>query len=710
MRRIASGIVAASLAAGCGAASLAPFGQIENPAALALHEPSGLLFIASLGSDELRVFDAREESFLTAPAGLFPLSIPTVRSPDALAAAGRYVFVLSRAGGEIGFVDTRVPVGGAGPRSVDVGGAPLTLPLDMVATDLIALEGAWPWERDGLADHALAIGVDGESGGLLVALRPPVVGEEGEIVRLPLPEAVLELPGIYPSSIALDPSGVTARSLRGPAGEPIADCRTLAIADGRLAPGHEPAIWLTRVRIDSDGNLSVAPLDPARRMVVRVPLELPDGTIEERVAPVRQVAFAPAPLTDASLAAIAADPCTSRSGRLYAVLDVSYCGGVAVCPDVAVIDLLPEGPALATDAITGGPALYDLPSTALRVTAIDGPFSLPGAWSPIEFDEAGRGLRLTSVPSLALIAASDGVVYYLHGGFGSWLVGPTPDDRAPTDPVFPVDAEPGPPGLVGSVVRIDPGARGTDPALPTIGFPAGSRPRDERWTAGYLAPLPGLERVGRIGSIGEDGILWAPAGISFAGEVPVQANAEEPRLADRLVPVTGGQEVCEGFPVVEVGVAADGRSFVRVDRTAGFANGEGCLLDALELDVLPPLEQPFWLDGEVTGFLGRFAAGTPDDRQTRLIAADGIPLFTFTPAAGEIPPGARWRFTTTDGLAWYGADAEEIGEFPTAMVPWLRSGPRPGRDPVWRVFLTFTGTDSLIALNPAAPGDMDLFQ
>src|SRR5690606_21143743 len=103
---------------------------------------------------------------------------------------------------------------------------------------------------------------------------------------------------------------------------------------------------------------------------------------EERIAPIRDIAFAPAPLGDSALAAIAADPCTPRSGRLYAALDPAICVGTISCPDVAVVDLAGEaGPTLATGG-DGLPALYDFPATILSVDALAGPFSLPGAFVP----------------------------------------------------------------------------------------------------------------------------------------------------------------------------------------------------------------------------------------------------------------------------------------------------------------------------------------
>ena len=144
MRRVHAAVLCTALLAACGETSLAAFGQLRSPVALAVHGPTDQVFIASLGGDELRVFDGRRRRFLEAPAALFPLSIPTVANPTALAAADRFVFVLSGPDAALAFVDTRLQPGAVGPRSVDVGGFPLTLPLEMVPADLAAFAAAWP--------------------------------------------------------------------------------------------------------------------------------------------------------------------------------------------------------------------------------------------------------------------------------------------------------------------------------------------------------------------------------------------------------------------------------------------------------------------------------------------------------------------------------------------------------------------------------------
>jgi len=699
-------LLAGALLAGCGETSLASFGQLRNPVALAVHEPTANVFIASLGGDELRVFNARSESFLLAPAALFPLSIPTVRNPTALAAADRYVFVLSGPDAALAFVDTEVPAGAVGPRSVDVAGFPVTLPLDLLPSDLVAFSASWAWGPDGLlADHALVAGLDesGE-GGALIAVRPPVV-EGTEIVELPLPEAVLELPGIYPAAVAIDPSGASLAGLRGPDGTPVVDCRPIAIADGRYAPeaGHAPAVWLTSVRVQPDGSLSIDPLDPAARVEIRAEVVLADGSVEERIAPVRDVAFAPAPLTDQALAALAADPCAPRSGRLYAALDPAFCLGTRACPDVAVIDLAgPGGPGLAADA-SGLPALYDLPATILRVDALAGPFDLPGAFVPHAVGADGENLPVDALPALGLLASSNGSLYYLGGGLGPYLVGPAPDVRAASAPAFLVDGESTPPGLVGELIRTDLGPA-APAAVPEVTVPPDASPRDASWLLAHLEPLPGLEEVGRVSAIDANGILRAPAAIDFLAPVAVLADAD-PRKADRLVPVGFDVTSCEGFPIVEV--EAD---FLRVDLEAPLQNDEGCFEPGLALRILPPLDSPWWVTSSATGFAGRLQGATAGDRPaSRVFAGDEL-QFVFTPPAEAPPAGATFEFATTDGFVFYRAAPGDFAELPASVAPVLLAGPRAGRDPDWRVYVAYSGTDSLAVLRPAAPDDVEFFQ
>ncbi|WP_373047930.1 hypothetical protein [Vulgatibacter sp.] len=711
MRRFAPLLLCPVLLAGCGETSVAPFGQLRSPVALAVHRPTSQVFIASLGGDELRVFDAREQAFLTAPVALFPLSVPTVRNPTALSAADRFVFVLSGPDAELGFVDTEVPAGAAGPRSVDVAGFPLTLPLDTVPADVEAFAAAWPWGPDAvLADHAIVAGLDADGeGGVLVAVRPPVVADATEVLELPQPEAVLELPGIYPAAIALDPTPAAVAGLRGADGAPVEDCRPMAIADGRFAPGtdHTPGIWLTSVRVQPDGVLSIDPLDESRFVAIEVAVRLPDGAEELRVAPVRDLAFVPAPLTDSALAALAVDPCAARSGRIYAVLDPVYCAGAVECPDVAVVDVAgTDAPRLAPDALEAGPALYDLPATMLAVTAVSGPFDLPQAFIPGRFTDAGVNEPLDASAALGLFASSNGSVYYVDGGLGPYLVGPGPEDRAPVGPAFPVDAEQAGPGISLPLVRTDAGLRGSAASDPALAVPPGARPRDERWTLAYLAALPGLGNLGRTADITEDGRVPAPPGTNFLAPVAARASSD-PRLADRVAPLTFTNAVCEGFPVTEV--ASDG-SFLRVDLASTLQNDEGCFETTLPLRLLPPIEEPWWVSGATVGFVGRLAGASEEAQPTSLVFVGDSFQFAFTAPAETPPERATYGFSTTDGLRFYGANPGEFGELPAAMASFLRAGPRENADPDWRIFVAYSGTDTLASLRPAAPDDIDFFQ
>lgn len=698
---------AVSLAAGCGETSLAPFGQLRSPVALALHAPSESLFIASLAANELRVFDARSETFLTAPAALFPLSIPTVPNPSNLAAADRFVFVLSAAGAEVGFVDTVVPRGSVGPRSVDgPDGLPIVLPVDMTPTAMAAFAGAYPWGPDGLlADHALVAGLDGGStGGLLLALRPPVV-DNGAIQDLPSPEALVELPGVFPAAVAIAPQGVPTRGLLDAQGNPVLDCRTVAIADVRPeGTDHAPGIWFTHLRVGPDGTLDVDPLDPARKIEVRVPVTLPDGTMEERVAPVRSLAFAPVPVTDSLLAAVAADPCAERSGRIFATLDPVYCAGALVCPDVAVIDLGgdPAAPGtIAVDAVTGGPAAYDFPGTQQGVVALGGPFDLRNAFDPAQLDAENQGAPLDNVPEVTLLTSSDGSIYYLSGGLGTYLVGPSPTDRAPSDQVFPVDAQEEGPGLVGGITRSSVGAGVGTTGVISVQVPRGATPRDEAWTAGFETALPGFDNVGTEGDFA-DSTLPIPADLLGAA-VELQASAD-PRQADRVVPLPFSGLICQGFPIVEVGP-----DFVRFDATA-LENPEGCFDPALPVSILPPIDAPWILDGTVTGFVGRIPAGAPGARPTVSILSGSDLLFLFTPPEADVPRGSTYGFTTTDGFTFYRSTPELVALLPAAVEPFLRTGPQANRDPDWRVFVAYSGSDSLVSLEPEDPANPTLFQ
>lgn len=694
-------LAAVAFLLGCGEKTLAPFGQLRSPVALALHEPSNNLYIASLAGDDLRVFNARSEKFLTAPVALFPLSIPTVRNPSALAAAERFVFVLSTAGAQVGFVDTEIQAGAAGPRSVNgPSGLPIVLPLDMVPSSITAFSSPWAWSPDGsLADHALVAGADGAAGGgILLALRPPVV-EGGEVVDLPSPEALIELPGIFPTAIALAPRGVPVTELVGPGGTPVADCRTLAIADGRPEEeGHVPAIWLTDVRVGTDGRLTLSELDPTRKIEIRVPVEVGGGVVEERVAPIRALAFAPFPVTDSLLAAVAEDPCAETSGRIFAALDTSYCEGAATCPDLAVIDLTgdPAEPGrLAVDRTTGQPALYDFPGAPLEVVALAGPFRLPRAFDPLLVTATGLSQPLESAAVLAMIASSDGNLYYLDGGFGSYLV--SAGRRAEPEAVFPVDANQAGPGLAAAVARTDLPGRAGAGQLPTVVVEPTDRPTNEVWTAGFEIPLPGFAAVSTVGAVSGGDTLALPAGDQFVGGAITAST--NPLEADRVVPRFLGEAICEGWPIVEV--AADG-SFVRFDRAA-LRNDPDCERQELPLDILPSIAAPWTLSGSVSGFVGRIAAGTVDDRPTVQVFSGTRRLFLFTPAAADVPRGSTFSFQTTDGFAFYAFRPEILGLLPASVQPFLVSPPKAGRDPSWRVFIAYSGSDSLVAADPVVP-------
>lgn len=692
-------VAAAAFLLGCGESALAPFGQLQSPIALALHEPSDNLYIASLAGDDLRVFNARSEEFLTAPVALFPLSIPTVRNPSALAAADRFVFVLSTAGAQVGFVDTVVQQGAAGPRGVNSpSGLPIVLPLDMVPSSMAAFAAAWPWSPDGsLSDHALVAGIDGDAeGGVLLALRPPVI-EGGELVDLPSPEASIELPGIFPTAIALAPQGVPVTETIGPDGAPVVDCRTLAIADGRAADeGHVPGIWLTNVTVGLDGALTIDELDPSRRIEIRVPVQLAGGEIEERVAPVRALAFAPVPVTDSLLAAVAAEPCALRSGRIFAALDTSFCEGTSACPDLAVIDLSddPTNPGqLAVDHVTGGPALYDFPGAPLEVVALTGPFRLPRAFDPVAVNEEGQAVPLDTVPVLAMVASTDGSLYYLDGGFGSYLVGP--GRRAEAEPTFPIDANQAVAGLVGVVTRADLPGRVGPGATPTISVVPGDRPSNETWTAGFETPLPGFSGVSTVGAVAGTDTLTLPGGTRFVGGSLIASP--NPLEADRVVPRRVGDVLCEGFPIVEVTADA-----VRFDRGA-LHNDPECGQAELPLDILPSIDVPWTLSGTVSGFVGRIPAGVEGARPTVEVVSGDRRLFVFTPPELDVARGATFSFQTTDGFAFYSFQPEVFGLLPASVQPFLVQPPRPSRDPSWRVFVAYSGSDSLVAVDPRNP-------
>lgn len=684
-------------AAGCGDSELAPFGRLETPVALAFHEPSGNLFIASLAGDELKVLDVSAERFLAAPAALFPLSIPTVGSPTDLAAGERFVFVLSTAEAEVGFVDTQVPAGAVGPRSVDgPDGFPVTYPLGMVPTTMASFAAAYGFAEGGtLGDHALVAGIT-DGGGLLVAVRPPAVDDAGEETG-PTAAGLLALPELFPTTLALDPLPAPGAELVGSGGAPVEDCRVLAIGDGRDDPTHVPAIWFTRVHVGTDGAFSIDPLDEALRVEVRVPLRLADGTIEERVAPIRDLAFAPAPVSDGLLTAVAADPCALRSGRLFAVLDPSYCSGAVDCPEAAVIDLSGEAGefgTIAIDAETGEPALYDLPSAPLDVVALAGPLDLPNAFDPASL-VVDENAPLDAAPLVALFTTSEGSIYYVDGGLGSYLE--APGVRAPADAVFRVDSQEEPPGLETPVVRTDSGRRIVAAPLPTVST-EGAEPRDERWSAGFEIPIPGFSEIGAQDA-GDQ--IPLPAG----SQADILLASSDPETADRVVPRTSLDVFCEGYPIVAV--AEDGSS-VTVDRGA-LENPEGCEVEGLPLAILPPIANPWVLVGEgSSGFVGRAAAEPtplPEGEQqptTAVFAGDRL-QFLFTPSAELVERGASFGWRTTDGFGFYSADPGVVGQLPVSVEPVLVRRPTASAGPGWRVFVAYSGTSTVLEIDPTRP-------
>jgi hypothetical protein len=675
----------------CGAGETAALGQLETPVAVAVHQASNRVFIANYGSDELKVFDPTATrgggSFVLGPAVLFALSIPTVPAPADLGAADRHLFVLSRDGAEVGFVDLEAE-GTVGPRSIDgPDGFPVTQALPFAPTSLVAFASRYPAVPGGTGDHALVAGLASAELGEVVAVRPP--GADGR----PSLVARVELPGVFPADLALEPRGE---------GEPESgeDCRTLAVSDVRFDRDglHRPGVWLTRVRVAADGTLrlegSLAP--GATSLSVPVPLSLLDGTTAVREAPVRASAFVPAPAGEGVAAAVAADPCAVRSGRLVVLLDDAYCEGAdpRTCPDVAVLDL-PSGEVAAD--LAGGLALYAIPGSAQAVKILSGPLSPNRAYAPVVPEGAEAAPALADVPALALVTSADGGVYFFAPGLGTYLVGPTAADRAPTDPAFAVDGDPNGPRST-APVRTDARRRVVAVTAPTPDL-AGGRPRDETFSTGFLAPLPGLEDLGPAGALPETGTATvtvpAEAGVTFLAPVPVRVDPD-PALSDRVVPVPDAGR-CAGYPITAV--SPDGLT-VTVELLP--QEQEACRDPRLPLAVVPAEATPWWLDGSVTGFVGRLG---PEGGQ---VWGGDAPLFTFVPPA--IPAeevdrsaGATWTFTTDAGFAPYGAFPETDFQLPADIDAWLRTPATEGGEPDWRVFVPYAGGDALIQFNPDSP-------
>ncbi len=662
-RMLRTSTLAALLAAGCGDTTLPPFGQLRQPDALAFQASTGLLFIASAGGDELRVFDASERQFLRGPATVFPLSVPTVRRPTAIAAGERWLFTLSAVDAELGFVDGLVPEGALGPQALNgVDGYPITLPLPAPATALAALDGA--------IDHALVAGLDGADGALWLVRAP---AEDA----LPTLLASVPLPGV-PGAIAVEPS---AGALLGADGAPIVDCRTVAVAEQMGVEGAAPAIRFFTLRLEASG---VATLEPSPLGAIEIAIDEARGAgVSRRVAGVRRLAFAPSPEAPGREAAIAADPCAVRSGRLFVLLDGAACPGADSCADLTAIDLPSGTPAV--DPASGGPALYDLPGAALELVALAGPFELPGAY------DSSTEARLGRIGSLVLTASSDGNLYYVDGGFGTPLLGP--GARGPSDRVLLVDAEPGGPAISG-LTRLDSQAAGAEEGAPLLELPPGARPLDERLVATFEGALPGRTKVGRVADLAfEDGLasLAAPDATPFDEGVAVRAG-------DRLVPVIE-DVACAGFVIDSV--APDGRSLVVTEA----AQATPCTAPELPLAILPPIETPWVLTGSVSGFVGLLpASGGP----TLEIRANDELLYTFRDAGGLLPRGASFAWITSDGFRLYGTNPGVAAQLPTGIAAALASPPAALVAPRWQVFVSYGGADAVIELDPELTSQADV--
>jgi hypothetical protein len=299
------------------------------------------------------------------------------------------------------------------------------------------------------------------------------------------------------------------------------------------------------------------------------------------------------------------------------------------------------------------------------------------------------------VPALALVTSSDGGVYFFSPGFGPYLRGPAAADRAAADPAFALDAD-------------KEGARPSDPVRTdarrrVVELPAPevvvSRPRDETWTAGYLAPFPGLDDLPAVPELatateGESVTVPAGEGANFASPIAVKVEVD-PALSDRIVPVVGTIR-CAGYPITAV--AADGRSLTvqRVRQTEAI-----CAEPNLPLAVVPSDETPWWLDGTFTGFAGRLPADGGE------VWAGDARLFKFTPkdfgADVDQAPGATWSFTTDDGFTRYGAFPTTDFQLPADIDAWLRSPPSADGGADWRVFVPYSGGEALIEFDPDAP-------
>lgn len=674
MRRFAPLLLIFILCA-CGEEVIPPFGDLHGPVGLAVHVPTRNVLIASEDRDELRVFDLSDREFLASPAVSFPLSVPTVPTPRFLGAGERFVFVVSGVDGSVGFVDTQVPPSAFGPRSVDdAEGNPITIPTGISPTAVAALSSPHAYDPEGLGDHFLVAGLlpDG-SGGRIVAIRPPFEG------AVPEESASLDLPGILPTGIAIE-DGFSP--LDG-----VADCRALAIADLRVAEDRVPGIWLARVEIGTDGALTLQ--DTFQKIEVEVEVVLPDGSLEARIAPVRAVAFAPVRFDVDLPAAVAADPCAQRSGRLFAVLDRAYCEGTASCPNFVAIDL-PSGE-IARDAVLGGPAAYELPAAPNGLLALQGPIAVRGARVDLLDPETDpprlRSQAAGNLRSLVLVSSSDGGVTFVAGGLGTRLIGPDTDVRTASDPVFLLDDGDSVPGLSREIFRVD--RRGT--SFPRLSFPVRARPRRESWTAGFETPLPGLSNLGGPNTLRENLFRLPESSTrSFATPLPV-VPSDDPEEADRLVPFGVVGATCDGYPIVAV---EEGGRALRVRPAPGFSNPPPCQEGSWSFAILPPRGRPWTLTGSNTGFVGRLPGG-PDD--TSAVQVGSRLLFLFTPPEEVVDRGATFEWSTTSGFTFFRKSRPSL-QLPAAMAAFpLRP---PNR---WRVIVAYSGSDAISVIDPTTP-------
>lgn len=667
MRRLALLLLLCVLSA-CEDEAIPPFGDLNTPVAVAVHAPSRQVLVASQDEDELRVFDWAREEFLAGPSVSFPLSVPTVRTPRLLAAGDRFVFVVSGADGSVGFVDTQVPSGAFGPRSVDdAEGRPLTLPTELSPTAAAALVTPYGYAEGGaLGDHLLVAGLlPDASGSRLLALRPPFEG------ALPEPVDALDLPGVRPADIALE-AGFSP--LDG-----AADCRAYALAD----LGEAPGIWLGRVEVGADGALSIH--EPTEKIEVRVEVTLPDGAREERLAPIRAVEFAPVRFDVQLPAAVRAEPCAPRAGRIFAALDRAYCAGAVACPNLVAIDL-PSGE-LARDAVRGGPAIYETPAAPHDLLAVPGPLSVEDAHVDFLDSEGAPSIQTRAagpIDSLLLVASSDGGITYVAGGLGTRLLGPTGDRRTASDPVFLLDGAEAVPGLDGPVIRTD--RRGT--ILPRPLFPPEAEPRRESWSAGFEIPLPGLEGLGGPNALEGDRFTLAE-GSDRRFDQPIGVRAsEDVEAADRLVPLGPMAPDCEGFPIVAV--EDEGRALrVRTD-APGFENPPACFEGNVSFAVLPPRSRPWTLAGSASGFVGR----APGAEASEIRFGSRL-LFVFEPPEEAVERGATFEWSTRTGFTFFRMSRDSL-LLPASMalVP---------RGSSWRVVVAYSGSDAISIFNPTAP-------